>query len=123
MPDDLPIPSGPPPATLRARRGFLACARAPGARRQRSKAFLLQACDRGDSAPPRVGYTCSRKVGGAVERNRARRRLREAARAVLPRHGRAGWDYVLVGFAGETARRPFAALIADLVTALGRVHR
>ena len=55
-------------------------------------------------------------------RNRARRRLRALAREVLPDHGHPGWDYVLVGRPGATVTRDFAALRADLVRALGRVH-
>jgi len=67
----------------------------------------------------RLGFTCSRKIGGAVERNRARRRLRAAADQVL-RPGPGGWDLVLVGRAG-TLDRPFAALVEDLRTALARI--
>jgi ribonuclease P protein component len=70
-----------------------------------------------------VGFTCSKKVGNAVARNRARRRLREAARLVLPGAARPGWDYALIGFREETAARPFALLADDLATALDRVHR
>lgn len=68
----------------------------------------------------RVGITASRKVGGAVERNRARRRLRAAARAVLAEHGSDGCDYVLIG-RSATVRRPFADLLADLTQALKRL--
>jgi ribonuclease P protein component len=56
----------------------------------------------------RVGFTCSKKVGNAVARNRAKRRLREIARLVLPLEGRPGWDYVLIGRKDETASRDFA---------------
>jgi len=69
----------------------------------------------------RVGYTASRKVGIAVARNRAKRRLRAVARAVLPRLGKPFHDYVLVGRA-ETVRRPYVLLLDDLEKALKRVH-
>ena len=95
------------------------------ARRQGTKGFLLQARKRPEGDAPDeilVGFTCSKKVGNAVARNRAKRRLREIARAVLPTQGRAGWDYVLVGRAGETATRPFDTLQADLKYALKKVH-
>lgn len=70
----------------------------------------------------RVGFTVSRKVGNAVRRNRARRRLRAVAAEVLPRDGQAGYDYVLIG-RGGTLDRPYVALVADLRTALQRVTR
>ncbi|HXC13600.1 MAG TPA: ribonuclease P protein component [Stellaceae bacterium] len=69
----------------------------------------------------RVGYTASRKVGNAVVRNRAKRRLRAAAARILAECGRPGTDYVLVARA-TTAERPFAALVEDLETALGRIE-
>lgn len=69
----------------------------------------------------RVGITASRKVGKAVARNRARRRLRAAAREVLLQHGMTGCDYVLIGRA-TTLSRPFPALVADLTTALKRLR-
>jgi len=68
----------------------------------------------------RLGLTASRKVGGAVARNRARRRLREAARQVLPAAAGPGYDLVLVARAG-TLRRPFAALLEDLRKGLERL--
>ena len=103
--------------------------RAAAARRQSAASFLLQARPRGAAEPAgesialiRVGYTCSRTVGTAVARNRAKRRLRAAARAVLPGAGLPGWDYVLVGRPAATAARPFALLVADLTTALAQIH-
>jgi len=70
----------------------------------------------------RVGFTASRKVGNAVLRNRAKRRMRAAAARVLPIHGQPGTDYVLIARA-TTANRPFAELIADLEAALRRIRR
>jgi ribonuclease P protein component len=69
-----------------------------------------------------VGFTASRRVGNAVVRNRAKRRLRAAAAALLPDRGRPGTDYVLVARTG-TANRPYAALLADLEAALLQVER
>jgi len=68
----------------------------------------------------RVGFTVSRKVGQATERNRARRRLRAAATEVLPRHARPGYDYVLIG-RRATLDRSYDKLVDDLRTALSRV--
>ncbi len=65
----------------------------------------------------RVGFTVSRKVGNAVIRNRARRRLREVAEQVMPAHAKGGSDYVVIGRAATT-RRPFGALVNDLENAL-----
>lgn len=88
--------------------------------------FYLQARPRleaGDvSAGYRVGFTCSRKIGNAVQRNRAKRRLRALARALLPRHAQPGWDYVLIGRPEVTVARPYAALLGDLEKALARLH-
>lgn len=75
----------------------------------------------GDAAPAfHVGFTVSKKVGNAVARNRARRRLRAAAEQVLPRHAAPDTDYVLIG-RQETVARPFALLLKDLETALRRL--
>ena len=70
---------------------------------------------------PRIGFTVSRKVGGAVERNRARRRLREAARLVMPSKARPAIDYVLIG-RHTTLSRPWPLLVQDLETALSRIR-
>jgi len=116
--DDSAIPF----EVLRKRRDFLAAARAgyttrPGLTLQARK---RPAGEAGEAM--RVGFTCSKKVGNAVLRNRAKRRLRALAGAVLPSMGRAGWDYVLIGRRNETVNRPFALLHADLCAALHKLH-
>ena len=84
----------------------------------------MQARDRKDeSSGVRVGFTASKKIGNAVARNRAKRRLRAIARDVLPKMARPGWDYVLVAKPGVTTLRDFALLLADLHGALARLHK
>ena len=68
----------------------------------------------------RVGFTVSRKVGNAVARNRARRRLRAAAAAVLATHAASGHDYVVIARAG-TLTRSYDALLEDLTAGLKRL--
>ncbi|MEM7423951.1 MAG: ribonuclease P protein component [Pseudomonadota bacterium] len=112
-----------PPPILRKRRDFVACSRA---RRWATPGFTLQARRRrADEAVSgvRVGYTCSKKVGNAVTRNRAKRRLRAIAADILAGQGRDGWDYVLIGRFETTVARPFEALKSDLAMAIERVHR
>jgi len=67
-----------------------------------------------------VGFTASRKIGNAVIRNRAKRRLRSVAAAILSREGRSETDYVLIARA-TTVDRPYVALITDLNAALRRI--
>ena len=89
-------------------------------RRWVAQGLILQVADSPGPEPGtgfRLGITASRKVGGAVERNRARRRLRAAAAAVMTVHAARGMDYVLVARA-ETVKRPFAGLLEDLERAL-----
>ena len=106
---------------LTKRSDFLKAARA---RRQSTPAFTLQIREReeGEASGIRVGFTCSKKVGNAVARNHAKRRLREIANLVLPTHGKDGFDYVLIGRKDETSSRDFNALQEDLRQALTKAH-
>ena len=119
-------PDGTPPSglfsydILKKRSDFLRAARG---KRVHSNSFVLQAWNRRDAAVARVGFTCSKKLGNAVARNRAKRRLREVVRLGLGHGGRAGWDYVLIGRRDITAQTPFATLQDELAVALGQIHR
>ena len=70
-----------------------------------------------------VGFTCSKKVGNAVTRNRAKRRLRHAADLVLPKFGTPEWNYVIIGLRDRTVNREFTKLIEDLKTGIRRIDR
>ena len=109
---------------LKRRAEFL---RVAGARRKwAAPGLILQAApaepqaETASAADIRVGFTCSKKVGNAVARNRAKRRLRAAAREVIALEAQPAHDYVLIGRT-ETLRRPYALLLQDLRTALKRV--
>jgi ribonuclease P protein component len=69
----------------------------------------------------RVGFTATKVLGGAVVRNRVKRRLRAVARTVLPVLGKSGCDYVLIG-RNSTARCDYSHLLQDLQIALDRLH-
>lgn len=100
---------------LRKRADFLAAARAPSCARG---AVVVQARDRADGeALVRAGFTATKRIGGAVVRNRAKRRLREAARALLPLHAAPGRDYVFIARAG-TPTRAWGRLLDDVKIAL-----
>ncbi len=103
---------------LRQRADFLAAA--TGAKASVT-GFVLQARDRREDGPVRVGFTVSKKVGNAVERNRVRRRLREMVRLSPPQQMRQGFDYVLIG-RRPALDLPFGRLSEDLGRALDRVH-
>jgi ribonuclease P protein component len=113
------VPAG--MTVLKIRADFL---RAAQAKRHGAGGFLLQARWRGDESPGiRMGFTASKKIGNAVLRNRAKRRMREIARMILPTLGVPGWDYVLVARPGVTVARDFADLMTDMETALRAVHK
>jgi len=105
---------------LKIRSDFVAASKA---RWQAGSGLTVQMRNRNDGDPAiRVGFTCSKKVGNAVARNRAKRRLREVARLDLLNHARAGHDYVLIGKRDSTAQRPFEELRRDLVRAMTKLH-
>jgi len=103
---------------LKQRADFLAAA--SGAK-VATAAFVLQGRNRDDGGPARVGFTVSRKVGTAVERNRVRRRLRDIVRRSAAESLRAGYDYVLVGRRTALSRQ-FEQMIDDLRNALRRLE-
>lgn len=105
---------------LKKRADFVAASRAL---RHADKTMLVQARNRDDQGPVRVGFTCSKKVGNAVARNRAKRRLRAAARQIIPQIGQQGFDYVLIGRHHETATADFEQLCYDLTRAIQKMHR
>lgn len=123
-------PTGMPPAvslrlvTLTKRADFQRASRAAHVAKP---GFVLQMRKRRaeEDAPEqiRVGFTCSKKVGNAVARNRAKRRLREIARLGLPHLGLPGHDYVLIGRKTATATLPFASLQQDFENALAKLHK
>jgi ribonuclease P protein component len=106
---------------LRKRADFLRAAR--GIRRVQG-GVTLETCPTPEPVPGqlRVGFTASRKIGNAVTRNRAKRRLRAAASQVLPLLGRAGHDYVLVA-RKTTVSQDFGSLLSDITGALNAAHR
>jgi ribonuclease P protein component len=103
---------------LLKRQDFLAAAQAKSFA---AKGVVVQMRDRKDGKPARLGFTVTKKLGGAVTRNRIKRRLREAARLTLPELAEAGHDYVLIGRAAGLDR-PFSSLQNDIRTALKRLH-
>jgi ribonuclease P protein component len=106
---------------LKRRTDFRAAA---AASRTSGSAFVLQARRRADEGAVRIGFTVSRQVGNAVERNRVRRRLREVVRLTADQDAgklHAGHDYVLIG-RRAALQLPFGEIMRELDAALGRIH-
>jgi ribonuclease P protein component len=115
---DTVLPIAKPKITrIQKRADFLACAKAPHCARG---AVLVQARLRDDSPIVRAGFTATKRIGGAVERNRAKRRMREAARLILPDLAHPGFDYVFIARGGVTTR-PWPRLLDDVKSALLRL--
>jgi ribonuclease P protein component len=107
---------------LKRRSDFRAVAQASGTgARAHTSGFILQARAQGKAGPPRVGFTVSKQVGNAVERNRVRRRLRDLIRLAPPKALCAGHDYVLIG-RRAALKVAFDAMMKELSGALRRVH-
>jgi ribonuclease P protein component len=107
-------------ATIRKRADFLA---ANGGRRASTPGFILLVRDRKDADPAmRVGFTVTKKIGGAVVRNRMKRRFRALAREIVPSKGFAGADHVMIGRANGV-ERDFALLRSELAGALDGLQR
>ena len=111
---------------LLQRKDFLRVA--GGKRKWVAPGLILQAlpAPEGAAAGPqaeqrRVGFTASKKVGNAVQRNRAKRRLRAAARQVMADHAAPAHDYVVIA-RNETPDRPYTSLVAELELALRRLN-
>ncbi len=104
---------------LKKRRQFLTVAKG---RRVHTGLFSLQAIDRGDDAPARAGFTVTKKVGHATERNRVRRRLKEALRLAGGVLEKPGHDYVIVG-RREVLGARFSEVCAEIATAFNRMNR
>jgi ribonuclease P protein component len=108
-------PETPKLQRMRTRPQFLAAAKTRACPRG---AVLAQGRDRRDDDPTiNIGFTATKKLGGAVVRNRAKRRLREAVRLLAPLHARPGWDYVFIARGGVTTR-PWPRLLDDVKSAL-----
>ena len=108
--------SAAPPARLTRRAEFLRAARE--GRKSAEPGLVLQALRRPDAAT-RLGFTATKKLGNAVVRNRAKRRLREVARLGLAARPAPGWDLVLIA-REATVTLPFAALLEAFEAALAR---
>jgi ribonuclease P protein component len=102
---------------LKKRPDFLACAQAAHCARG---AVVIQARSRDAEPLVRAGFTATKRIGGAVERNRAKRRMREAARLLLPGLASPGFDYVFIARGGVTTR-PWPRLLDDVKSALIRL--
>ena len=102
---------------MQKRAEFLACAKGSACARG---AVVIQALPQPARPGIGAGFTATKKIGNAVARNRAKRRLREAARLLLPLHGKLAHDYVFIARQGA-GERPWPRLLDDVKSALVRL--
>ncbi len=111
----------PTPSRLKKRRDFLAASKSSKAV---TNSLILQERRRDDdSLLIRVGFTASKKVGNAVLRNRAKRRMRALAQEIIVKNGKRGHDYVLIARKNATTESPYDALQRDLIKGLERLNK
>ena len=103
---------------MKRRQDFVAAAKAFS---QAMPSLIVQMRRRDDAAAPRMGFTCTKKLGNAVTRNRIKRRLKEAARLSTDKIALIGCDYVVIG-RSAAENRPFEVLKTDLISAMTRLH-
>ena len=112
------VSTNPPLARIVKRPDYLAVAQTR--RKWVTPSFILQAMPGETDSPPKAGFTVSKKAGKAVIRSRAKRRLKEAARIVVPAEGTVGWSYVVIGRQAAVSY-PFEKLCADMRWALAKL--
>ena len=109
--------------TIKNRRDFLVAN--ASARKFVTHSFILQYVKRADDHPvrtdARIGYTVTKKMGGAVERNRIKRRLREVVKQTMPQHQQSDFDYVVIARQKALAC-DFSELLRDMEFAFSRIH-
>ena len=86
----------------------------------KTSSLFLQKVKRDDKKIPRYGVTASKKIGIAVERNKAERRIRHAIKEVLPKYGKNGYDYVVVATT-KTNKVSWKTVLNDLEKAFREI--
>ena len=92
-----------------------------------SEGFVIKGLDRSSTLSHktknvRIGFTCSKKIGNAVKRNKAKRRLKALSRIVFPFYSKCGWDYVIIGKKNETLNLPFGEIENNMIRSIKNFH-